>query len=270
VPREVFDRREGRSVFGRDPAGYDRGRPGHPDRVYEVLRQRCGLRDGTRVLEIGPGTGQATRRLIELGAEPLVAVEPDPALAQYLPSVTDGKPDIVSAPLEEAELPAAFFDLAVAASSFHWVDSERGLIAVLQALRPGGWWAMWWTYFGDKTRADPFRDAIDHVVGGLPSSPGAEGFGRDADAAMGALTAAGFESYEHELVRWSREWDAADIRALFATFSPIARLEETQRNTILDEVARIAEDDFGGNVVKPAVTSLYTARRPEQPRSAVH
>ena len=53
-------RSEGRTVFGRDPALYDRARPGYPERVFEILRDRCGLRPGTAVLEIGPGPGTAT------------------------------------------------------------------------------------------------------------------------------------------------------------------------------------------------------------------
>jgi len=76
-----IDRREGRRLFGADPIAYESARPGHAERVYELLVGRCGLRPGTNVLEIGPGTGQATRRLLDLGASPLVALEPDPALA---------------------------------------------------------------------------------------------------------------------------------------------------------------------------------------------
>lgn len=149
----------------------------------------------------GPGTGQVSRRLLELGVDSLVAVEPDPALASFLRSSVGDGPEILVTTLEEAVLPADAFDLAVAASSFHWVEPERGLAAIFRALRAGGWWAMWWTHHGDRTRPDPFRDAIDPIVGGLPSSPGATGFGRDADAATGALAKAGFEDSQVDVVR---------------------------------------------------------------------
>jgi SAM-dependent methyltransferase len=261
MEREVVDRREGRSVFGRDPAGYDRARPGHPERVYEILQERCGLRPGTRVLEIGPGTGQVTRRLLELGAR-LVAVEPDPELAAFLSSVTEGRLEILEAPLEEAQLPEEAFDLAVAASSFHWIDAERGFATVLGALRAGGWWAMWWTHFGDPARPDPFRDAIDPLVGELPASPGATGFARDPAAAVRALAAAGFEQTRLDVVPWTHEFDTPGIRALFASFSPIIVLDEPTREALLDDIARVAADEFGGHVSKPVLTSLYTARKP--------
>ncbi len=139
------------------------------------------------MLEIGSGTGQATRPLLERGAARLVAIEPDPELAAFLLTVTDGRPEILHTTLEEAALPPATFDLAVAASSFHWIDAKAGLAVVRRALRPGGWWAMWWTHFGDDSRPDPFRDAIDPVLTDLPSSPGASGIARDAEAALAAL-----------------------------------------------------------------------------------
>ena len=82
MPRDVIAREEGRRVFGTDPETYDRARPGHAERVYEILVERCGLGPGTSVLEVGPGTGQATRRLLELGADPLVAIEPNEDLAR--------------------------------------------------------------------------------------------------------------------------------------------------------------------------------------------
>src|SRR5207237_10029841 len=73
-----------RRLFGADPGGYDRARPDYPSRVYEILTERCGLRPGPATLEIGPGTGLATRRLLALGADPLVAVESAERLAEYL------------------------------------------------------------------------------------------------------------------------------------------------------------------------------------------
>jgi hypothetical protein len=61
---------------------------------------------------------------------------------------------------------------------------------------------------------------------------------------------------------WETSWDTAGIRALYASFSPILRLDDTRRTQILDEIARIAEQDFGGRVSRRLTTSLYTARRP--------
>jgi hypothetical protein len=108
---------------------------------------------------------------------------------------------------------------------------------------------------------DPLFEDIPHG----PSAPVQEGrpsFPLDAEHRLAALTRAGFEELTHDVGRWKREWDAAGIRALYSTFSPISSLDPERRTQFLDSVARVAELEFGGHVETPLVTSLYTARRP--------
>jgi SAM-dependent methyltransferase len=267
VSRSTFDRREGRRLFGSDPASYDRARPGHAERVYEVLVERCGLQPGTRVLEIGPGTGQATRRLRELGAEPLVAIEPDASLAEYLAGALGGVAEIRVVALEDAAFPAGAFDLAVAASSFHWVDETVGLAKLFGALRPGGWVALWWTLFGDGEEPDAFIRATSPLLEGIDASPsrgeaGRPPHARDSETRLGALARAGFEEAAVETTRWTASWDSHGIRALYGTFSPISRLPAPRRNAILDAIERIAAVHFGGRVERRLLTVQYTARKP--------
>lgn len=260
-------REEGRRLFGADPVGYDLARPGHAEHVYEELVGRCALRPGTPVLEVGPGTGQATRRLLELGAEPLVALEPNPVLASFLSKALGKRVDLRNETIEDAELTPSSFELAAAASSFHWVEEGIGLSRIFDALRPGGWIALWWTLFGEGDRPDAFIEATSPLLEGLQSSPTSGERGRprhalDTEARSTALATAGFVAVKHERVRWEASWDTKGIRALYGSFSPILRLDEQRRAEILDEIARIAERDFGGRVGRRLTTALYTARRP--------
>jgi SAM-dependent methyltransferase len=262
---ERVSRADGRRLFGTDPASYELGRPGHADEVYDVLRERCGLGPGTKVLEVGPGTGQATRRLLELGASPLVGIEPDPALAGLLRERHGDRVEICETTLEDAEL-ADDFDLAAAASSFHWVDEPVGLARIHGALRSGGWVALWWTAFGDANRPDPFRAATEALMRGLEHGPsavkGGRPFAHDAENRIAALERAGFGEITPRRIEWEHTWDTAGIRGLFGSFSTVNALEPDQRTALLDSIAEIAERDFGGRVTKPLVTALYTARKP--------
>jgi SAM-dependent methyltransferase len=230
-----------------------------------VLVERCGLQAGARVLEIGAGSGKATRRLRELGAE-VVAIEPDPALAAYLAAQDDTIEVRVEA-FEDARVEHGSFDLAVAATSFHWIDPVVGLPKVIRLLRPGGSWAMWWNVFGDESQPNPFMQATRHLFEPLARGPssgrdGRRSFALDAEDRLADLAAAGFESAERELVRWTLTLDEARLRRLYATYSPIAVLDDRRRAALLAEVARIANEQFGGLVEHPSLTVLYTARRP--------
>jgi SAM-dependent methyltransferase len=264
--RPRVERSVGRSFFGTDPRTYDAVRPGHPDEVYEILRGRCALGTASKVLEIGPGTGQATRRLLRLVGGPVVAVEPDPRLAAFLHETFGDRVEVRVTTLEDATLEPDTYDLAAAASSFHWVEEALGLAKLREALRPGGWIAVWWTSFGDELRPDPFCRALDPLLEEIPSGPsgptdGRLGFARDAEARLAALGAAGFEEAAHDEMRWGREWDTAGIRGLYSTFSPLSALAPERREDVLDGIARVAQEEFGGRVERPLVTSLYTARR---------
>ena len=144
-----------RGLFGDDVDAYDVGRPGYPEGVYALLRDVCALGAGSRVLEIGPGTGQATGALLEHGAA-VTAVELGAALADRLQAKFPGRAlDVRVGAFETVELPASAFDLVVAATSFHWVPTEPGLQRCAAVLRPGGWLALWWTSFGDPDSPRP-------------------------------------------------------------------------------------------------------------------
>ena len=259
-----LDRHFGRTAFGRDAAGYDAARPDYPDWVYRVLRDRCGLRPGTATFEIGAGTGTATRRLLELGADPLIAIEPDARLAAYLGKrcPTHSLRTLVQ-PFETAALEDGAYDLGVSATSFHWLDENAALAKVATLLRPGGWWAAVWNVFGDDSRPDYFHDATQGLLAG-PDSPSAGKagvpFALDAPARMAALEqAAAFEMAEHQTSRWSLVLDPDQTVALYATYSNIVvRADHAQ---VLAELHRIASDQFQGRVVRNMTTALFTARR---------
>lgn len=255
-------RRSARSVYGADASGYDAGRPDYPGRVYEVLARRCGLRSGAAVLEVGPGPGTVTRRLLEAGAR-VVAVEPDAGMAAHLRSRLGPGVTIVAAPFEEAAVGDGRFDLAVAATSFHWVEQTAGMAKLGQVLRPGGWAALWWTIFDDPEADDPFRDELARRLGrGDPGGQGNADYQLDTAARCRDLrVGAGLGDVESEIIRWSVELDSDRLRRLYDSMIRVRSLPPAERRRTLDAVSAAAEHR-GGRARRPFVTVMYTGRRP--------
>ena len=266
-PRVDLPRAAGREAFGEDPAGYDAARPAYPEVVWELLESRCGLAPGRAVLEIGPGTGLATRTLLARGAAPLVAIEPDPRLAAWLRDTLGDRIALHEESFEEAALGDARFDLAVSATAFHWIDARVGLPKVAAHLRPGGSWAAWWTVFGDPERDDLFHDATVPLLEPLATSPSAgvswrAPFALDAAERIGELEACGaFEDIQHETFPDTWTVDPEGVRALYGTFSSVNVLPSEKRAQLLDALVEVAEREFGGGVERNLITSIYTARR---------
>jgi SAM-dependent methyltransferase len=262
-----MEREEGRRLFGRDPIGYHAGRPDYPDAVYQTLVRRCGLGPGAQVLEIGPGTGLVTQHLLRAGAH-VTAVEPDESMASYLRNALPAVDlDVVNSTFEEAEVAPDRFDLAVAATSFHWVDQKAGLDKLGHGLKPRGWAALWWTLFRDPNQTDPFSRAVEEVLGpptrGAFDEPNRPPFQLDESRRRRDLTRwAGLKDVTSDMITWSYELTPLQARALYASMATVIRRPPDEQARILDEVERIATETADGSVRRGFVTALYTGCRP--------
>ena len=245
---------------------YEAGRPQYPEAVYEILGQRCGLAGGYRVLEIGPGTGLVTRRLLAAGAS-VVAIEPDPGLASYLrTALTDRPVEVLESPLESATVEDGAFDLAVAATSFHWVDQEVGLRKLRRAIRPGGSVALWWTLYRDPWAADEFTRAVEEILGpntrGAFDEPGRPPFQVDVEHRLRDMRSLGrFEHLEATIMETTLVLHAQQARALYGSMATVLRRDPDEQATVLDSIQRLVESTFDGAVERRFVTALYTGRR---------
>lgn len=160
-------------------------------------------------------------------------------------------------------LQEASFDLGLSATAFHWLNEDFALTKVAKLLRLGGWWAMLWNVFGDSRRPDPFHEATKSILN-KPLSPSAGNgevpFALDAEARLAAFKRTdAFDSVEHRTSMWSLVLDPDQTVALYATHSNINILQD--RQDVLNELRRIARDEFQGCVTRNMVTSLYVARR---------
>lgn len=124
--------------FGEVAETYERFRPGYPD---ELVGRVTAVAEGrvVRAIEIGAGTGKATRVFAAAGIE-VVATEPDPAMLAVLARECAELPVTpVRAALEDVDV-AAYepFDLLFAAAAWHWTRPRTRWDIATRLVRPGG------------------------------------------------------------------------------------------------------------------------------------
>ena len=142
----MTERTRSTSFFDRLALAYDqRGlqrfayRPTHD----AVIAQLDGVRP-SRIVDLGCGTGQLTRRLIERFPDAtVVAVDLSPGMlakaADRLDSVGSEPPAIVRADAQHLPFAPASIDVVVCTESFHWYRDQAEVLDGLAALlRPGG------------------------------------------------------------------------------------------------------------------------------------
>lgn len=139
MPGPKPESKRSRENFNRVAVLYDRYRPGYPAEVIDRIVEVTGIGPRSQVLEIGPGTGQLTRPLLEHGAS-VTVVELGKDLATIAQNNLSEFPhlEITVSSFESWPLPSRQFDVVVSATAFHWVDSRIRASKSARALRPKG------------------------------------------------------------------------------------------------------------------------------------
>ena len=110
-------------VFDDVAAAYDEVRPSYPAALVDAAMARGSLGAGSRVLEVGCGTGKLTELLVGRGLS-IDAVDPGPNMIQAA-QTRIGASDRVRFHLgtfEEVDLPVEAFAALFCATAFHWLD----------------------------------------------------------------------------------------------------------------------------------------------------
>lgn len=254
---------EGQHLFGSDPAGYDVTRPDYPSWIFEELGNSRALFRGAATVEVGPGSGRVTRRLVERGADPLTLIEPDSRFAEMLSRATAQLPEcrIMHTSFEEADLREGEFDLAVAATMFHWLDPDTRMRKLREIVREGGTVALMWNVLRDLHKRDSFHDATEQLLSSLAVSPsGAPNtipFALDRQSREAEAKIGGFRDVSYAESRWSYQLTTPEVGKLYEGFSHIQRLDSDSRERILEELMRIAEEQFDGVVERNVTSCLY-------------
>jgi SAM-dependent methyltransferase len=121
--------------FGARAEAYERFRPGYPAELVDMVMTYAGQPVRT-ALEIGAGTGKATRLFAQRGVA-VTATEPDGAMLAELVEHLPANVKTVQAAFEDLRLRERY-GLVYAAAALHWTNPEGRWPRVAGLLEPGG------------------------------------------------------------------------------------------------------------------------------------
>jgi SAM-dependent methyltransferase len=263
-PWETSERESCRATFDEDAEAYDRTRPVAPAHVFDELVALAGLEPGASVVEIGPGTGQATRQLAERGLR-VVALELGPQLADRARHNLAAFPDVevITTSFEGWDPGTARFDAVVACCSFHWIDPATRFALAAAALRPGGCLAVLSTPWVVPDDADRFWWDVqdDWVAVGVerldPATmhPDRVGDLGPAVRASGLFAEPAIRRHRFDVTFW-----ADDYAGNLATQSSVKLLPPEARAELVRRVRQRVVDQ-GGTLTAHLLAVLTVARR---------
>ncbi|MGP4110497.1 class I SAM-dependent methyltransferase [Streptomyces sp. 4N509B] len=254
-------------VFDEDAELYDRARPTYPPELHDDLADLAGLGPGSRVLEVGCGTGQATVPLARRGCR-ITAVEAGPRMAAVArrrlaeaattatATATGGiAAEVVTAEFESWPLPPEPFDAVVSATAFHWIDPAVRTARAADALRPGGALAVVRTqhvrggteeFFVEVQRCYERFDPATPPGLRLPEAADVDGSDHAREvAASGRFGPTVVRRHEQDIT-----YTTSAYLELLRTFSGHRALPEAAREGLLECVAALVDGRYGGRLTK--------------------
>ena len=130
---------EERFAFDQIANVYKVARPDYPEALIEDVVSYADLKQGDHILEVGCGTGQATKAFAKRGF-PIVAMDPGPEMLRCAREDLAGfsNVELLETTFEAWPTNHGTFRLIVAAQSWHWVSPEMRFTKAVEALSPNG------------------------------------------------------------------------------------------------------------------------------------
>lgn len=257
-----------RLSFGAVAEAYDRFRPDYPSELVDDVIAEAACPPGSQVLEIGAGTGKATRMFCARGLS-VVAVEPDvemAAVASRQAATAGHTLQIIHSDFESAVLPAGRFSLAYSAQAWHWVAPHAGYERARRALRSGGVLAAFWNridWAGCEWRDELEQAYRECGVGDVQEGPMHPGLSHPPDPGSDwhpdLARAAGFTALSVRRYERARRYTSDEYVALLRTHSDHILLAGEVRERLLGRIREII-DSHGGALELSAPTLLCLAR----------
>lgn len=251
---------EFRKSFDTIPEQFDKYRPKYSEELFQDLISYARVDEQSTVLELGPGTGQATEPILRTGCN-YHAIELGENLAEKL---TDkyghySNFNLMVDDFITHDFGGQMFDMIYSAATIQWIPEEVAFSKTFSLLKPGGTLAMMLTREDYKTANETLYNQIQKVY--------AESFRPDEDYNQlrfhyDNATNFGFVDFNRSEFYGQRIYTADEYVAYAGTHCDHILLSEPYRRRFFDGLHK-AVMDAGDRITFNDTYILMTVKKPE-------
>ncbi|HBP00004.1 MAG: Methyltransferase type 11 [Candidatus Uhrbacteria bacterium GW2011_GWF2_41_16] len=254
-----------RKTFDEEAQLYDLIRPHYPAELFDTIVKTADLQPDSKLVEIGPGTGQATIPFAERGYE-IIGIELGSALADVASKNTEkyNKVKIMTGAFEDVELPQSTFDLVYSATAFHWIKPEIKFSRPHKLLKNGGYLAIINTCHVSDEKGDEFLLASQPIY--KQYKPGGTydenlKFSRTSELSTDKVDEELFKQVFFQAFPLAIQYTAKEYTQLLSTYSPQISMESQSRANFMTAIEQLINEEFNGSIMKHFAITLTMAKK---------
>ena len=251
---------EFRKVFDTVPEQFDKYRPRYSAELFADLIAYAGVGEGKEVLELGPGTGQATDPILETGCD-YHAIELGEHLCAKMQEKYGENPNfsIVNDDFITHDFGTQRFDLIYSAATIQWIPEAIAFQKTFDLLKAGGTLAMMLTRGDYKTPNEALYQKIQEIYSAY-FRPSIEYPHRAFE--YGNAVNYGYVDFEKREYYGKRTFTADEYVAFCGTHCDHLVIPEPYRTQFFEGLRETVRE--GGNcVVFHDTHVLYLAKKPK-------
>ncbi len=250
---------EFRKVFDTIPELFDKYRVRYSPALFADFTKSAGIGPGKSVLELGPGTGQATYPILDTGCD-YHAIELGEHLYEMMLKKYGSRENfhIVNDDFITHDFGDKQFDVIYSAATIQWIPEECAFSKTFSLLKPGGFLAMMYMIEEYKSTNEALYEKIQQVY--------SEYFKPEQQYVHGKLkydNAAnyGYVDLERREYSGKREYTADEYAEYCGTHCDHIVIPEPYKTKFFDELRKTVREN-GNKVVFNDRYVLYLARKP--------
>ena len=233
-----------KTTFNTAPKLYEEVRPGYPEALIRDVVNLSGIKNHSRILEVGCGTGKATRSFaargyelvcLDIGAD-LIAVAKEKLKA--FPNVSFRREAFEQWQSEER------FDLIISATAFHWVDPEVRYLKASEMLKSEGFLAV---FSNQHVRKDEgFFAEVQELYDRYYPPP-------TTNRPTHATNFPGVEAFQDSIKRvypWTQTYSSEQYIKLLLTYSDHIALPDENKRLLFAGIVNLIEMKYDGQITK--------------------
>lgn len=250
---------EFREVFDTIPEQFERWRPQYCEELFHDFIACAGIGPGKDVLELGPGTGQATDPVLKTGCD-YQAIELGSHLCSFMRRKYSQYPNfhIVNDDFITHDFGAQRFDAIYSAATIQWIPEEVAFSKTFQLLKPGGTLAMFLTKSDYKTPNESLYNEIQKVYAAYfkPETAYKSGAFSYKNAVL-----YGYVDFQQREYAGRREFTAEEYVSFCGTHCDHFVLPEPYKTKFFEGL-RAAVLEAGDRIVLQDTFVLFTVKKP--------